>query len=125
MIGVYEIDIYGEAASSHESYITVDFLSGTTSGAQPSISLADAISLYSKALGNLCQKHGVSIEEFGELKARFSLDSYGRKFIVTVRDKSGRCSVDEYRGLPGKRAMELDELGRVRPKINRQPHDPE
>ncbi|MEQ1929796.1 MAG: hypothetical protein ABL957_04580 [Parvularculaceae bacterium] len=120
MIGVYQIDIFGEAARSPEGFITIDFLSGTTSGGHPSASLARAISLYAAALVDLCRKHGTSIEAFGELKARFSLDSHGRRFVVTIRDVDGRGSTDEYLGLPGRRVMEMDELGRVRPKKIRQ-----
>lgn len=116
MIGVYEVDIFGEAANSPEGYITVDFLSGATSGAEPSTSLAKAISLYSEALADLCRKHGTTSYVFRELKARFSLDSHGRRFVVTVGDHEGRRSTDEYLGLPGRRVMELDGLGRVRPK---------
>lgn len=125
MIGVYEMDIFGEAANSPEGYITVDFLRGTTSGARPSLSLAKAISLYSEALGELCRKHGTAPEAFSELKARFSLDSHGRRFVVTVGDCNGRRSTDEYLGLPGQRVMELDELGRIRPKRVTQESEPE
>ncbi len=33
-------------------------------------------------------------------------------FIVTVEDRQGRRSVDEYLGSPGKRVKVLDDLGR-------------
>lgn len=123
MIGVYEMDIFGEASNSPEGYITVDFLTGATSGAQPSASLAKAISLYSEALDDLCRKHGASVDAFSELTARFSVDSHGRRFVVTVRDNNDRHSIDEYLGLPGERVKELDELGRIRPKRNNRRSD--
>ncbi|PST25537.1 hypothetical protein C7U60_06575 [Mesorhizobium plurifarium] len=116
LIGVYEMDVFREAAASPEGYILVDFIAGTSSGAQPSASLAKAISHYARALDGLCQRHGNRAEAFRELKARYSLDSRGPRFVVTVEDQSGRRSVDEYLGLPGRRVMELDDLGRVRPK---------
>jgi len=116
MIGHYEMDIFGEAANSPEGHITVDFLNGATSGARPSPSLKKAISLYSEALEELCQKHGTTRDAFSELKTRFSRSSYRRSFIVTIRDTDGRTSIDEYQGLPARRVMELDELGRIRPK---------
>ena len=116
LIGVYEIDVFREAEKSPEGYILIDFIAGTSSGAQPSPSLAKAISLYAQALDGLCKRHGTRADAFRELKARYSLDSHGGRFVVTVQDQSGRCAMDEYLGLPGRRVMELDELGRVRPK---------
>lgn len=125
LIGFYETDIFAEAANSPEGFITVDFLNGTTSGARPSPSLAKAISLYSQALADLCRRHGTTPEAFNELNTRFTLDSHGRRFVVTVSDCNGRSSTDEYLGLPGRRVMELDELGRIRPKRSNQTSKPE
>jgi hypothetical protein len=116
MVGVYEMDIYGEAAKSREGHITVDFLSGATSGATPSEELAKAIALYAKALDELFMKHGAAADMFTELCARFSRDSYGCRMIVTVRDRQGRQSRDEYLGLPGQRVKDFDDRGRIRPK---------
>lgn len=123
LIGVYEMDVFREAAASPEGFILVDFIAGTSTGAQPSDSLAKAISLYARALDGLCRRHGIKAAAFRELKARYSLDSHGPRFIVTVQDQSGRRSVDEYLGSPGRRVMELDELGRVRPKRHALPLD--
>ncbi|PRA51826.1 hypothetical protein CQ062_19645 [Ochrobactrum sp. MYb68] len=72
MIGVYEMDIFGEAARSSEGYILVDFIHGTFSGAEPSASLSKAISLYTQALDELCRKHGTKANAFGELSALLS-----------------------------------------------------
>lgn len=116
MIGVYQTDVFGEAANGPEGYILVDFIAGTSSGAHPSASLAKAISLYAGVLDDLCQRHGMSADAFSELKARYARDASGRRFTVTVQDQNGRRSTDEFFGVPGRRVMELDELGRVRPK---------
>jgi len=114
MIGVYELDVFGEAARSPDGYILVDFIAGTSSGGQPSPSLAEAISLYARALDGLCQRHGVRADAFRELNARYSMDSYGTRFVVTVTDQKGRCSIDQYIGVPGRRVLVCDERGRVR-----------
>lgn len=116
LIGVYEMDVYGEASRSPEGFITVDFLSGTTMGGKPSPYLARAIALYRDALVGLCEKHGASPSAFRELTARYSVDTYDRRFLVTVADHQGHRSVDEYVGTPGKRPRVLDRLGRVRRK---------
>jgi hypothetical protein len=64
MIGVYDMDVFGEAAASQEGFIEVDFLTGSTTGAATSASLARAISLYAEALPGLCKKHGVEATDF-------------------------------------------------------------
>ena len=45
LIGVYEMDIFGEASTSKQGFITVDFLNGTTAGGTASDSLMKAIQL--------------------------------------------------------------------------------
>ena|SRR2546430_14335374 len=112
MIGVYEMDVFGEAAAGAEGYIEVDFLRGTTSGSPASRKLLRAISLYSRdALPDLCQKHRVKVEDFKMLRVRFGVDrAYGRHFAVTIANGSGKSSTDRYLGVPGRR------LRRRRPK---------
>jgi len=121
LIGHYEMDIFGEAAESAEGYILVDFLAGTTSGGRTSEYLAQAILLYRSALPDLCKRQGVDVGAFRVLAARYSSDPLGKKFLVTIEDSNGRRSNDEYFGVPGKRATELDQLGRLRPKRVRTP----
>jgi hypothetical protein len=116
LIGVYEMDVFGEATRSPEGFITVDFLNGTSEGGTPSPSLAAAIRLYRDALVDLCEKHGTSPSAFRELTARYSIDRYGGRFRVSVQDQQGHHSVDEYVGVPGRRVRVLDHLGRIRPK---------
>jgi hypothetical protein len=114
LIGVYEMDIFGEAQRSAEGFITVDFLTGRSSGGKPSPSLARAIRLYRVGLADLCRKHGTSPAVFQELTARYSLGPRGRHLLVTVVDQRGRRSIDEYAGMPATRVRALDHLGRVR-----------
>jgi hypothetical protein len=114
LIGVYAIDVFGEAARSPEGHITVDFLNGKTSGGEPSASLAQAVELYRDALPELCARHKVEVSEFSELTVKFI--PYPMSFVVTVANQVGKRSIDAYAGLPGKRAKILDTLGRVRRK---------
>jgi hypothetical protein len=104
MIGVYEMDVFGEATAGLEGYIEVDFLRGTASGSPASRKLLRAISLYKDALPDLCEKHGVKVEDFNKLRARFGVDrAYGRHFTVTVENGSGKRSTHRYLGVPGRR----------------------
>lgn len=116
MIGVYTTDIFDEAAKTPEGFIEVDFLTGATSGGQPSVSLARAINLYADALPALCEKQGIPASAFRQLTVRFFTSMLFERFIVTVEDKQGQRSIDEYAGSPGTRAKFLDPLGRVRSK---------
>jgi len=114
MIGVYQMDIFGEAGRSTERFINVDFLTGSSDGATPSPHLANAITLYEKALTDLCKNHGTSPSAFKELTARYTVDIYGGRFQVTVADHLGHRSADQYVGTPGRRIKVLDHLGRIR-----------
>ena len=116
MIGVYEMDIFREAAAHPDGFIDVDFLSGTSSAGNASPDVARAVKLYAEALPGLCASHGIDSAAFGKLTARFSGQALFTEFIVTVEDRQGRQSVDRYTGRPGKRVKVLDHLGRIRRK---------
>ena len=104
MIGVYETQVFGEAAAGKEGYIEVDFLRGTAAGSPASRSLLRAIELYRDALPELCQRHGVKVEDFKLLRARFGVDrTYGVHYAVTVESSSGKRSTNRYVGVPGTR----------------------
>lgn len=115
MIGVHQTEIFGEAAATPEGYIEVDFLTGEASGGRPSPSLEHAIGSYAAALPDFCRRHGADISDFRQLSARFSGTGY-RRFAVSIEDRQGRRSTDEYAGIPGKRVKVPDALGRLRPK---------
>ncbi len=102
--GVYGTDIFGEASGSPEGHITVDFLSGSSEGGKPSETLEKAIYECRGALAKLCERHGVEVSAFKTLIARYGVDKvYGGHFTVTVEDQKGRCSVDQYSGMGGRR----------------------
>ncbi len=115
MIGVYELDVFGEAARSQKGAITVDFLVGEVVGGQPSASLAHAVALYGAAFARHCASAGGRVEDVREAKAYYWTDVLQRRFTVTVTDSTGHCSSTEYAGSPGQRLKILDGLGRLRP----------
>jgi len=116
LIGVYDINVYGEAKKSPGKVVAIDFLAAKTIEGRVSRTLASAIEKYRKALPNLCTKHGASIEDFKTLTARYSAGALNRRIVVTVRDRLGRCYVDEYVGIPARRVKVTDHLGRIRTK---------
>jgi hypothetical protein len=114
MIGVYSMDVFGEAAASQEGFIEVDFLTGATTGAVTSASLASAILLYAEALPGLCKSHGVEVTDFEKLSAKYLGKGHKAEFVVTVTDRNGKKSDRRYVGNPGARPITLDPLGRRR-----------
>jgi hypothetical protein len=116
LIGVYDMNVYGEAKKNPDGVIAIDFLAAKAIQGKVSRPLASAIGRYRAALPNLCAKHGASIEDFKTLTARYSGDGFNRRVVVTVRDRLGRCYVDEYIGIPARHIKVTDHLGRIRTK---------
>lgn len=103
MVGIYSVDVFGEAASS-QGHIIVDFMNGSTSGSPASSELRQVVQRYSELLPELAKKHGIDVSEIRILSARFGTDPIaGPHFLVTVETSDGRKSVDQYAGIPGKR----------------------
>lgn len=113
MVGVYEMNVFGEAACSPEGFIEVDFLTGDTSGATPSVSLGRAIRLYVDALPELCKRHGCSLTDFERLTVKYLGKVARPQFVVEITDRNGQTSADRYVGYDGARPMVLDARGRV------------
>jgi hypothetical protein len=104
MIGVYDTDIFAEAAAGAEGYIEVDFIAGTATGSNISNGLRGAIRRYKEELPGLCAKHGVDPRLIARLETRYGTDPvYGRHFTVAIEDTAGRRSSDQFVGVPGRR----------------------
>jgi hypothetical protein len=100
MVGVYEMDVFAEALAAREGYIEVDFLTGETSGGKVSPELQNAAKRYAEALPDLCKRHDVDVSDFEQLTARYSgRRPHFERYDVTIVDKLGRRSIDEYLGL--------------------------
>ena len=57
-----------------------------------------------------------SVQDFKALAALYSGDAFNRRVVVTVRNRLGRCYVDEYIGKPARHIKVTDHLGRIRTK---------
>lgn len=114
LIGVYQIDIHGEAARSPEGFIGVDFLTGDLWGGQASTGLAKAARLYAQALPELCERQSVPRGAFERLTARYSGTWPNYQVEVVVTDRTGKTSTDLYVGAPAARPIQLDAQGRRR-----------
>jgi hypothetical protein len=104
LIGVYQMDVFAEAASEEEGFVVVDFIAGSTSGTNVSAGFRKAVCLYREQLPKLCAKHGIEPSELTTLVARYGTDPvHGEHFTVTVEGINGKRSVDRYLGVPGRR----------------------
>jgi hypothetical protein len=104
MIGVYQMNVFAEAAGEDDGFVMVDFLEGSTTGKAVSESFRKAVRLYRDALPVLCSKHAVDLAEFKKLEVRYGTDLvYGPHFTVKVEARTGQRSVDQYVGVPGRR----------------------
>jgi hypothetical protein len=116
LIGVYDMNVYGEAKRNPGGVIGIDFLAAKVIEGKVSRTLETAIAKYRAALPDLCCRHGASVEDFKTLTARYSGEGLCARVVVTVRDRLGRCYVDEYVGIPARHIKVTDYLGRVRTK---------
>lgn len=62
LIGVYEMDVFGEAKRSAGGVITIDFLAARATQGRASRALLSAIAEYRKALPVLCTKQGLRLK---------------------------------------------------------------
>ena len=104
LVGVYEMNVFAEAAASDSGFIEVNFLDARTAGSAISETLQGAVNSYCNALPELSKKHSIDPSQIKTLIARFGTDSvYGPHFTVIVESIDGRSSTDRYIGFPGKR----------------------
>ena len=99
----YGFSPYGDAERSPDGVLEVDFLSGAVLSGQPSTELLDRLSLSPRVVWDLCARHGQSADAFACFKVRFVKTAMGRRYEVTVSDRSGRTRTDHYDGVGGRR----------------------
>lgn len=108
--------VYAEAAVTPDGFVVVDFLNGQVQGAFPGGELEYVVPLFSSAFPAFCAKHGVDLSDYRMCLVRFVAGQGGNSYIITVEDRSGLRTAREYVGWQGRRSMEPDYLGRLRPK---------
>lgn len=121
VIGYHPVDVFGEAASSSDGVIEVDFLHGRIVRGTGSDNLRSAARRFAEVLPSFCRDNGADVADFEALSATFDATSLERRVRLYIADRTGRSSATEYAGLPLKRLRVLDDLGRVRRTPRRSP----
>ena len=93
---------YEDAERSPDGVLEVDFLRGTVLSGQPSSELLDRISLSPSVVADLCSRYGQSVDAFACFRTRYVKTTVGRRYEVTVTDRSGRTLTDYYDGVGGR-----------------------
>ncbi len=117
VVGLYTTRVFEEAGFSKDCHITIDFLSGRIKHGTASEELTRATVVYQRAFPEFCEKHGADISDFRELSVRFHSGQLYNRFMVTIEYSGGTRSTREYDGDLGNRIRELDDRGRIRPKV--------
>ncbi|WP_156418553.1 hypothetical protein [Aureimonas sp. D3] len=114
VIGYHPVDVFGEAASSEDGLIEIDFLRGRIVQGRASPNLRSAVLGFAKAFPAFCQRNAAKSTDFRELSGTFGAGRSIPWVKVYVTDRNGRRSSTNYEGIPLKRIWSLDPLGRRR-----------
>ncbi len=101
---VLHTHVFAEAAANKNRSLTIDFLTGQTTGTYPEGDVEETALLLKTAFPGFCDKHGVDVQDFETCTGQFSSGSPGNRYVITVKDKNGRSSAREYLAPNGKRA---------------------
>ncbi|HWK14401.1 MAG TPA: hypothetical protein VNS02_08405 [Rhizobiaceae bacterium] len=121
MTGFYGLSIYEDAMRSDGGILTVDLLNGRVIKGIPSSGLASAILRIPAEFDRLCRAKGLGRNDCKSALAHFYTSQTAQGFTLVVEDSLGKVTEADYEGIPARRVVELDHLGRARRKAIRQP----
>jgi hypothetical protein len=112
---IFGPDLFHAVRETPERCIVVDLLAGVVTAGRVPPSWDRVIARSPDALAHLCNKHGASPGMFFELTAHYSVGRLSEcRTVLALTDNQGRRSQDTYVGMPGRRVMTRDDLGRLR-----------
>lgn len=100
LIGIFGMDVHGEAAKSDDGYLAVDFLTGRVQGGTMSQSLSRATDLYREQLPEFLEKHGAAIADLTVFRAKFWVEGNLRHCSIEIGDGRGKVSERLYANNP-------------------------
>lgn len=120
MTGFYDLNVYDDAMRSDDGTLTVDLLNGKVIKGAPSSDLASAILRLPAEFDRLCRAKGFERHDCRSALAHFHTSQTAQGFTLIVEDNFGKITEADYEGVPARRVLELDHLGRARRKAIRQ-----
>jgi len=112
--GFYDLHIYEDAMRSEGGVLTVDLLNGRVVKGTPSTDVTSAVLHIPKEFDRLCAAKGLARSDCRRALAHFRTTPISQEFTLVVEDSSGRTTETDFQGVPARRVMELDHLGRLR-----------
>ncbi|NPD15307.1 hypothetical protein HOY34_08860 [Xinfangfangia sp. D13-10-4-6] len=112
----YDLNVYKDAAQSQDGVLTIDFLNGKVVQGTPSAYLSSAMPHIIEAFDRLSRAKGFGRSDWRTVMAEFHADPVMPGFTLIIEDSSGKVAKTDYEGVPARRALEIDPLGRVRRK---------
>ncbi len=117
--GVYDLDLYKDAARSPDGELVIDLLNNKIISGKPSPNHIEAVSRLRPEFNRLCETEKVSRSSFCNAIARFHANKVRYGFTIIVEDDNGKITETDYTGIPARRVFQLDSLGRLRRKAIR------
>ena len=114
MTGFYDLRIYEDAMRSEGGILTVDLLNGRVVRGTPSTDVVAALLRIPKEFDRLCSAKGFVRSDCRRALAHFHTTPITQGFTLVIEDNSGRITEADFHGVPARRVMELDHLGRLR-----------
>jgi len=119
--GFYDLRIYEDAMRSEDGVLTVDLLNGRVVRGTPSADVVSDVLRIPKEFDRLCSTKGLERSDCRRALAHFHATPTTQEFTLVVEDNSGRITETDFQGVPARRVMELDHLGRLRRRATRRP----
>lgn len=120
MTGFYDLRVYEDAMRSDGGILTVDLLNGRVISGVPSADLASAVLRIPTEFDRLCRANGFGRNACRSALAYFYTSRTAQGFTLVIEDDVGKVTETDYEGVPARRVVERDHLGRVRRKAIRQ-----
>lgn len=121
MTGFFDLHIYEDAIRSEGGVLTVDLLNGRIVKGTPSGDVASAVLHIPREFDRICSTKGLTRSDCKSAVAHFYTTPITVGFTLVIQDKSGLITEADFQGIPARRLMELDHLGRLRRRAIRRP----
>jgi hypothetical protein len=111
--GFYELDVYGDAATSPGGKLRLDLLNGKVLEGEANKDLQTALARIPPLFAEGCRRSGGSLTDLRCAEATFSRSGSEEGFVLEIEDSKGQRSATDYSGSESKRTRDLDRHGQL------------